>query len=145
MLIEVTKNEQTGNYEVDTNVAGGSADLEANKEVSIDVSSYSSPIEITPSSGKDGMEKTTVTLTNIPSGSGDTYTFYYWNLDEYSGYFTLSENPQVGDNAYTRDDGGSPDRWGGGQKIISVSDAGIDIGNGVMSRDESEDITFTKS
>ena len=44
-----------------------SSDLESNKDVSIDVSEYSNPVEITPTSGKDGMEKATVTLTNIPT------------------------------------------------------------------------------
>lgn len=39
--------------------------LESNKAVSINVSEYSAPVEIT-SSTKDGMAKVTVTLTNIP-------------------------------------------------------------------------------
>ena len=70
MLIETSKNENTGKYEVDIKTNGVVAELEANKEVSIDVSNYSEPVEITPSSGKDGMEKTTITLTNISSGGG---------------------------------------------------------------------------
>lgn len=47
--------------------SGGSADLDANKEVTIDVSTYTEPVEVTPTEGKDGMEKATVTLTNIPN------------------------------------------------------------------------------
>lgn len=41
------------------------AELETNKAVTIDVSTYTEPIEITPSVGKDGMEKVTITLTGI--------------------------------------------------------------------------------
>lgn len=68
MIVETSKNASTGKYEVDIKTNGVVAELEANKEVSIDVSQYSTPVEITPSSGKNGMEKTTVTLSNIPSG-----------------------------------------------------------------------------
>ena len=46
--------------------SGASADLDANKEVTIDVSTYSAPVEVEPTEGKDGMEKATITLTNIP-------------------------------------------------------------------------------
>ncbi|MBO7714212.1 MAG: hypothetical protein J6S85_11615 [Methanobrevibacter sp.] len=45
----------------------GSATLENNKTATIDVSTYTEPVEITPTSGKDGMKKATVTLSNIPS------------------------------------------------------------------------------
>lgn len=48
---------------------GGGADLEDNKEATIDVSAYTEPVEIEPTAGKDGMKKTTVTLSNIPSGA----------------------------------------------------------------------------
>lgn len=71
MIVETNKNSSTGKYEVDIKTTGVVAELEANKEVSIDVSNYSEPVEITPSSGKDGMEKATITLTNISSGSAD--------------------------------------------------------------------------
>lgn len=49
---------------------GGGADLEDNKTATIDVSTYTEPVEIEPTAGKDGMKKATVTLTNIPSGGG---------------------------------------------------------------------------
>lgn len=39
--------------------------LEDNNAVTIDVSKYSAPVEITPTAGKDGMRKVTVTLTGI--------------------------------------------------------------------------------
>jgi hypothetical protein len=56
---------------------GGGSDLEDNKEETIDVSTYTEPVEITPTEGKDGMKKVTVTLSNIPSPSGGTYNAYY--------------------------------------------------------------------
>jgi len=56
---------------------GGDADLEDNHEASIDVSTYTEPVEIEPTEGKDGMKKTTVILTNIPQpGGGGTYTLF---------------------------------------------------------------------
>lgn len=39
--------------------------LEANKTETIDVEDYTDPIEITPTTGNDGMKKATVTLTNL--------------------------------------------------------------------------------
>ena len=49
------------------------ADLENNKTATIDVSTYTEPVEIEPTEGKDGMKKATVTLSNIPSGgSGES-------------------------------------------------------------------------
>lgn len=44
------------------------ADLENNKTATINVSTYTEPVEIEPTEGKDGMKKATVTLSNIPSG-----------------------------------------------------------------------------
>jgi len=43
------------------------ADLENNKAQTINVSTYESPVEVTPTSGKDGMKKATITLSNIPA------------------------------------------------------------------------------
>lgn len=77
MIVETNKNTSTGKYEVDIKTNGVVAELETNKEVSIDVSNYSEPVEITPSSGKDGMKKATITLTNISSG-GSGATAYGW-------------------------------------------------------------------
>lgn len=55
-------------------VETGGADLDDNKAVSIDVSTYSAPVVINPTSGKDGMKKATITLSNIPVGSDiETY------------------------------------------------------------------------
>lgn len=54
------------------------ADLENNKTATINVSTYTEPVEITPTAGKDGMKKATVTLSNIPSGGG--VKAYVWSL-----------------------------------------------------------------
>ena len=40
----------------------GDVKIEAKKEVTIKVSEYTEPIEITPSSGKDGIAKVIITL-----------------------------------------------------------------------------------
>lgn len=48
-------------------VSGGEgASIEASKSVTVDVSTYAGPIEVTPTEGKDGMAKVVITLTNIP-------------------------------------------------------------------------------
>lgn len=44
------------------------AKLDDNKTASINASTYTQPVEITPTSGNEGMKKCTITLTNIPSG-----------------------------------------------------------------------------
>lgn len=51
----------------------GSGHVENNKAATINVSTYTEPVEVTPTQGKDGMKKATITLTNITSGSGRTY------------------------------------------------------------------------
>lgn len=40
--------------------------IEETKEVTVDVSTYTEPIEITPTEGKDGIAKVILTLSNIP-------------------------------------------------------------------------------
>lgn len=58
--------------------SGAGANLEDNKEVTIDVSTYTEPVEIIPTQGKDGMKKATVTLSNIPSvGTPELKSFKY--------------------------------------------------------------------
>jgi hypothetical protein len=42
-------------------------DLEDNHETIIDVSTYTEPVEVTPTEGKDGMKKNTITLSNMPA------------------------------------------------------------------------------
>lgn len=72
------------------------ADLEDNKAATINASTYTSPVEVTPSEGKDGMKKATITLSNIPSGGASTLYCWYDSEDDKTIY-TLSETPSVGD------------------------------------------------
>lgn len=65
------KDIQTGG----TPSGGGDVDLEDNKVVTINVSTYTEPVEITPTEGKDGMKKATITLSNIPSSEKTLYAF----------------------------------------------------------------------
>ena len=51
--------------------------VENNKTATINVSTYTEPVEITPTSGKNSMKKSTVTLSNIPVGQ----PLYIWNLE----------------------------------------------------------------
>lgn len=80
---------------IDENAGGGSADLEDNHQTTIDVSTYTEPVEVLPTSGKDGMKKNTVTLTNIPEG---TKYLYAWKTDESATYnivYTTLEKPTI--------------------------------------------------
>lgn len=124
---------------------GGDVELEDNKSAAINVTAYTTPVVVNPTEGKDAMKKVTVTLTNIPSPSVNSYAFYCWQENAHTVYFTLSENPQIGDNAYSADDSGSPDRYTPPVKIVSVSDTVIVAGESTLFRNESGDITYMKS
>lgn len=60
---------------IGTPSGGGDVDLEDNKAATINVSAYTVPVEITPTEGKDGMKKATITLSNIPSSEKTLYAF----------------------------------------------------------------------
>lgn len=71
-----------------TGTGASTIKLEPNKAATIDVSQYTEPVVITPTEGKDGMEQTTVTLSNITSGS---VKLYYWTnengtIDYYTNF-----------------------------------------------------------
>lgn len=51
------------------------AELDDNKAVTINVSTYTQPVEVTPTEGKEGMKKCTVTLENIPQAGVTLYAF----------------------------------------------------------------------
>ena len=75
-----------------------SAKLENNKAATINVSTYTEPVEITPTAGKDGMKKATITLSNIPSGS---LTLYCWKNNDTEGlYYTITTTPTTSNKAY---------------------------------------------
>ena len=54
------------NIAIKTGEVPSSAVLENNKAATINVSTYTEPVEVTPSEGKDGMKKATITLSHIP-------------------------------------------------------------------------------
>lgn len=56
-------------YEQGESAGEGKVKLENNHATTIDVSTYTEPIVIEPASGKDGMKKVTITLTNIPEAN----------------------------------------------------------------------------
>jgi hypothetical protein len=68
------------------------ADLEDNKTATIDVSTYTEPVEITPTEGKDGMKKATVTLSNIPVAGA---TLYAWKDTGNNIAYTETETPEA--------------------------------------------------
>lgn len=65
--------------------------LEANKTVTI---TENGPVEITPTSGKDAMEKVTVDVNVVSAG---VVTFYAWGE---GSLYTLSSMPEVGSFAF---------------------------------------------
>lgn len=77
----------------------GSDSLQDNKEVTIDVSAYTEPVEITPTSGKDGMSKATVTLSNIPSG-GSADLAKWTDGEDGVHYFNIKTSPEDGGVIY---------------------------------------------
>ena len=73
------------------------ADLEDNKAATINASTYTEPVEVTPSEGKDGMKKATITLTNIPSGATPSTEMPAW-FDDYENSCVPSGLQIVGVN-----------------------------------------------
>lgn len=126
---------------------GSSAKLDNNKAATIDVSTYTEPVVITPTSGKDGMKKATVTLSNIPST--DSITFYAWFYGENNYYYTLRETPSVGDKVYGMGyalGDISPENPG---TVITLADDTLSFSHGGgevdATRDNTKDIVFTVS
>ena len=93
--LQITKSKVKNGEIVDLEINGQNIELgsevpmDANKAATIDVSTYTEPVAITPSSGKKGMKKATVTLSNIPSAGGSAYawqsaddnSYVYTNFD----------------------------------------------------------------
>ena len=67
-VVEPDSGKTLSSVTVVTAVEGGSV-LDTNVAETIDVSQYTEPVVINPTSGKDGMIKATVTLSNIPAGA----------------------------------------------------------------------------
>lgn len=70
--LKITKSKVKNGELVDLEINGQNIELgsevpmDANKAQTINVSTYTEPVAINPSSGKKGMKKATVTLSNIP-------------------------------------------------------------------------------
>ena len=73
------------------------ADLENNKAATIDVSTYTEPVEVTPTIGKDGMKKVTVTLSNIPVAGA---TLYAWKDASNNIAYTETTTPEAEGGCY---------------------------------------------
>lgn len=67
--------------------------IETSKAVTIDASTYSSPVEVTPTAGKNAMAKVVVTVTNISANP----TFYAWGNGDTPEYYSISATPAEGD------------------------------------------------
>lgn len=78
-------------------VPAPSADLDNNKTATIDVSTYTEPVEITPTAGKDGMKKATVTLSNIPVAGA---TLYAWKDASNNIAYTETATPEAEGGCY---------------------------------------------
>lgn len=87
---------------IDENAGGGGgSDLENNHSTAIDVLTYTEPVEIEPASGKDGMKKVTVTLSNIINK-----LYYYGSTTTSNCIYLLSSNtPKANDVALLIDNG----------------------------------------
>lgn len=91
--LQITKSKVKNGEIVDLEINGQNIELgsevpmDANKAATIDVSTYTEPVAITPSSGKKGMKKATVTLSNIPAASG---TLYAWVHDTNKYWYTTT-------------------------------------------------------
>ena len=69
--VDATSQELTS-VKINNKSFGSTVLLEDNKAATINASTYTAPVEVTPTSGKDGMKKATITLSNIPSGVPNT-------------------------------------------------------------------------
>lgn len=125
---------------------GASAKLDNNKTATINVSTYTEPVVITPTSGKDGMKKATITLSNIPSPSPATsVTFYEWKDDNDVVRATMSSTPEVGDNAYSISEGETILVITNPKEITAIGEGTITIDGDSYSRYTDGDFTLSKS
>lgn len=74
-----------------------SATLEDNKTATINVSTYTEPVEVTPTSGNDGMKKATITLSNIPVAGA---TLYAWKDGSNNIAYTETATPEAEGSCY---------------------------------------------
>lgn len=128
---------------------GASAKLDNNKTATINVSTYTEPVVINPTSGKDGMKKATVTLSNIPSGSA---TLYCWSAEDgdYGEMFVYSSSATVetSDALIVADgESGSPSEINTSVYTVNtVTESGITVKEGgtVITGHDSDPLVFTR-
>lgn len=111
--------------------AGAGIDLEANKAVTINVGEYSQPVEVTPTEGKDGMAKVTVTVTGIVKG------FVAFGSAEKAVYLTEIPSADGAVKAYV------PSSTGLSKVDATYAEAtGVTISDVAYARYSAGDITF---
>ncbi len=71
--------------------------LEDNKAVTINASTYTEPVVVNPSSGKDAMKKATITLSNIPVAGA---TLYAWKDGSNNIAYTETATPEAEGDCY---------------------------------------------
>ena len=91
--------------------SGGDVEVETNKAATIDVSQYTEPVVITPTSGKDAMAKATVTLSNIPSAPTTMYCWVDDNEPPENRVYCVIPSPKVGDQVF----------WTDADSVLSIS------------------------
>ena len=72
--------------------------IETSKAVTINAATYSSPVEVTPTEGKNAMEKVKVTLTNVSANP----SFFAWGSGEVPDYYSISATPAQGDTVHEK-------------------------------------------
>lgn len=112
--------------------------LEDNKTATIDASTYTEPVEITPTEGKDGMKKTTVTVTNIPSSPTTMYCWVDSNDPVEDKAFCVIPNPKVGDKVFWADADGILTV----PTITAVTETTLTTSSGTLTRAPSEDVVM---
>ena len=117
------------------------AKLDNNKTATIDVSTYTEPVVINPTSGKDGMKKATVTLSNIPSGVNTLYCWFYSDGNDFC--YTFTPTPTTSDKVLqiVTDYSSALALF----DITSVTEEGITVGESdiVYARSSEDDISLT--
>jgi len=109
------------------------AELEDDHETTIDVSAYTDPVEVTPTEGKDGMKKNTVTLSNIPQAGA---TLYAWKHST-DILYTKVETPTTSDKALVGASTGISE-----ETISAVGEDSITVDSTEYTRYDDGDITL---
>lgn len=116
---------------------GASVKLDNNKTATINVSTYTEPVVINPTSGKDGMKKATITLSNIPSGSA---TLYCWKSELEYCVYTTTTTPTTSSQLIAPSEQAIEDETG---DIESVGEGTITYRSGTFTRYSTGDISLT--